>query len=239
MLRLVLGLGFIIAATTALADTRPVDLPKGCLGVRFPCAVTHQKSGVWSWQNVDYSVSKDTSIVLLAGNSLQLIAGDLWVEKSKNLKLKHGIFEMVANGDVMLNRRGKMLQVINLDGQVQVTKSGIKNDTIPAGFSNWYEGLGQSGDFQQGVVAPWSTNDLSLLFKRLPASSDSLKNRISSYKRNRKNAVKEGSQLYSKVTELRRIASETQEAQRSARIRQDRQEKEKIRKLYREKYFNP
>lgn len=239
MMQWILGFALLTAATYAQADTRPVDLPKGCLGVRFPCAVTHQKSGVWTWQNVDYSVSKDTSIVLLGGNSFQLIAGDLWAEKSKNLKLKHGVFEMISTGDVMLNRRGKMLQVINLDGQVQVTKSGLKNDTIPAGFSNWYEGLGQSGDFQQGVVAPWSTNDLSLLFKRLPVASQSFKDRLSLYKRNRKNAVKEGSRLYSQVTELRRIASENQEAQRSARVRQDRQEKEKIRRLYREKYYNP
>lgn len=221
------------------SETRWVDLPKGCLGKSYPCAVTHQLSGVWQWQEKSYSVSANTSLVLLNEATFQLINGDLWSEDFKGLSVKHGVFNLVLTGDVMLNRRDKKLQVVNLNGAIDVQKSGIKGEVIPAGFSNWFEGIAQGGEYRQGVISPWSAKDIALLFKKMPEQSELMKSKISEYKGQRRLAIAESAKLYSKVADLRRIASEEKEERRESDLRARQAEKARIRELYRSKYFNP
>lgn len=220
-------------------ETRWVDFPKNCLGKQYPCAVTHQAAGEWIWQDREMAVSAHTSLVLLDDKTVQLMSGDIWSQDFKELNLKHGIFQIKLSGDSMLNRRDQKLQVINLDGDVSVSKSGVTGESIPAGFSNWYEGLAQGGEFKQGVIAPTTSNDIALLFKKMPGSREILKTKLSSYKEHRKLALSESSKLYSKVTELRRVASENATAARENAFRRQKEEKARLRQMYRDKFYNP
>lgn len=229
----------ILVPMMGSAETRMVDLPKGCLGKQFPCAITHQASGVWKWQGRELAVSANTSLVLLDESTVQLMSGDVWSEDLGSLKVKHGVFQLVAKGDVMLNRRDKKLQVVNLSGSVDVTKSGVKGEVIPAGFSNWYEGIAHGGEYRQGVLSPWSSQDIALLFKKMPEQSLLVKSKISEYRGSRRLALQESSKLYSKVADLRRIASEEKETRRLSNLRAQEEERARIRQLYRDKFYNP
>lgn len=230
---------FILASTISFAETHRVDLPVGCLGKDYPCAVTHQTSGVWQWQGRKLSVSSNTSMVLLSDSVVQLMSGDIWSEDLAGLTVKHGVFSLILQGDVMLNRRDKKLQVVNLNGFVDVQKSGIKDEVIPAGFSSWYEGIAQGGEYRQGVLSPWSAQDIALLFKKMPEQSALVKSKASEYKGQRRLALTESANLYSKVADIRRIASEDKEARRLSNLKAQQEERARIRRLYREKYYNP
>lgn len=234
----------VITGASALAKgegapTRWVDLPQGCYGNNYPCALSHQRSGDWKWQGRSFVVAANTSVVLIDENTLQIMSGDLWSEEFRDLKVKHGVFIYQVKGDALLNRRDKKLQVVNLNGEVSVVKSGIHNESIPAGFTNWYEGIAQGGEYRQGVLAPWKSSDLAILFRKMPDLAANMKSKVKEYRDHRKSAVTESAKLYSKVADIRRIASETAQSEREMRVRKTREEKSRIRKMYRDRYFNP
>lgn len=216
-----------------------VDLPAGCWGRQLPCALTFTRPGTIRVQETLLSVSSNTAI-LFREKEMELLAGQLWSETFAETRIRHGIVQAVLTGDVLVEKEGDELTIINLNGVAEVTGGRKTMEPIPSGFQNWYRGLGQRGEFVQGVLEPMRSQEFLPTWVKLTGFRGSLAlEKVSNYATNRKKAVYESAQLYQDILQTRRLAAEEQERKNAVVSAQRERERSHFRQMMRNRLFQP
>lgn len=228
---------FATASAWALVDH--VDLPEGCFARKFPCAVTFLSTGKVKLGEVQVSVKKGTA-VLLRKEEFELLNGEVWSDEFEATRLRHGLISAAMTGDILVQKEGDQITFISLNGVVEVNGVRKTVEPIPSGFQNWYRGLGQRGEFVQGVIEPFRPDDFLRSWADLAGLTlNEAKERVEIYATNRKQAVGEASDLYRDILQLRRLASDERERQvQAAHVRRE-QEKAHFRKMMQDRLYRP
>lgn len=214
-----------------------VDLPAGCYAKKLePCALKITEKGEISWKGGVLHVSKDTSLRLNRG--LEILEGEVWAENLKDAKIRHGQMEAEVSGEVLIERNADLVRFYSLDGDVEVSGPGLAHQNIPAGFQNWYRGLGARGVWQQGILEPLQVeNFLTLWRKVLTVSAVDLKEKIAVYREHRAHAVEESSRLYRQYVQQRAIASEKVERAQAVERQKIQRERDDFKKMARDRLY--
>lgn len=215
-----------------------VDLPAKCFPKKFPCALTFSTEGQVQFFDVKVAVTKGTSILLRA-NEMELLEGSIWSEEFEDVKIRHGIIAATLTGDVLVEKDDDQLLIINLNGAAEVKGGRQTAEPIPSGFQNWYRGLGQRGEFVQGMIEPFNPDFLPTWVTLSGLRGEEAKEKVAIYAANRKQAVEESSKLYRDILQMRRLASESQDRLAQVEQRKREQERSHFRKMMQDRLYRP
>ncbi len=238
---LLLFFGCALGSEIALAESELniVDLPVGCFQHQTPCALTFVKGGKTKIHEIEVAFSPGAS-VLIREQEIELLSGKMWSDQFEDTRIRHGVVSAALTGDVLLEKSDDQLSIINLNGVVQVSGGRKTAEPIPSGFQNWYRGLGQRGEFIQGVLEPVRPEDfLSTWVGLSQFSLSEAQERASTYAKNRKVAVEESAKLYHDILQMRRIAAEEQDRRVQIANAKRQQEQQHFKKMMRNRLFQP
>ncbi|PWU15387.1 MAG: hypothetical protein C5B49_11900 [Bdellovibrio sp.] len=211
------------------------DLPEGCFQKTLNCAVLFSSPTVVNWNGQSLHVGEGSSLLVNRDGVFQLLAGVVWCPKWENATFRHGNFRWNLQGDVELEKSDHRLLIRNLDGRVTSA-----HEDLPAGFENWYEGLGQGNEVLQGVARPlqWDVFVSSWLqLAQEPASR--LRELLSIYRERRGQAISLSSDMYKKAVQSRLVAAARVEHAKTVAERASQREKVKLHEMMLRRYFHP
>lgn len=216
-----------------------VQLPETCFAKQtFPCAVQVLSLGELAWGQRQLRTSLKAQLLFLGPDLVQVVKGDVWVRGQKEYNIKFGETLFASSGDVFYQRDGQNVEVTALSGVVRVSGPKGQSLSLPAGFKNWYVGLNQSADVEQGVLQAYDLKDFAAKWFRLVGTEHTqFEDVILSYKQQQKTAVAQSGELYQQVIKIRQIASENIEKEKQRKIQRQENENRKFRQMFRMRYF--
>jgi hypothetical protein len=149
----------VFAKSADEAGVAWVTEPKGCLQrEEFPCAIVAIKKLDFNWSGMSIVFSPNASLVLTNKKSMQFLKGDFFVD-GKLRKAKVGAVEIEGKAKFLLRFHGGKSTFRILQGEpLLVSYRGESHERLPAGFENWYQGVGVSGNLNSGVMKPYETD---------------------------------------------------------------------------------
>lgn len=241
-MKLLLILLMLGCGSQAIARDLWVEEPKKCAqNKEFPCAIRALEPFRMEKSGQVYHFGRASTVVWNRESEIQLLEGDLWIEKSQGLVLKHTtdtIFKV--DGELFLSKsKVDRLEIYNLNGKVEFPKNGFfLNEALAVGFQNWYSGRMQDNRFERGLMKPISFKSFAKQWSVVGEVDKGQRvELLKGYAQLWKNNVDEASQFYQAVVQ-RRIASLSERAsQAEARTVNTEEERRQLLKLYRQKNY--
>ena len=218
-----------------------VDLPKNCFaGKVYPCSL-RSTGGMLKFEKGSeaYQLGPSSAVRFLQEDQVQLLSGTLWIEKSKNLRLKvNPELSLTLTGEFFLEReKDAVVLVRNLFGTTTFqSKFLFKEESLPVGFQNWYGTLNAQKQIDRGVIRPIEALAFLKVWNPISGLSPAeARKRVQAFRANWVENIEVSTNLYREIIERRLASQESLDQSRAQRQRAALEEKKRIRQMYRQK----
>lgn len=231
--------GLILSSGAALASQGEspffVDQSEGCFARKsYPCALKVLK-GNFRIERAGqvYVLDQGAAIVLRSESEIQLLEGQLWIEKSSRLSLViNPFFKPMVSGEFWLKKENDRTFISNLQGEFK---------SVPVGFENWYGGLSTEQKVDSGIIQPIPFETFASNWSRIYSGPKTAKlARLKAYRDQWKDSMSQGTEFYAKVIERSMASVENQNRRERKVILTREQERKALNELFRSKnYLDP
>jgi hypothetical protein len=222
------------------AEAPLMQEPVHCLSQKTPCVI-QAAAGAFHFKSEHLSLHATPKSVLAedAENSWRYLSGNLWVEKSKNLKM-HTIYADLTSerGSFWLVENEGKLFVRNVNADLVVQLRDGKKLNVPEGFEFWIGGINSLGRSEFGMIRPIDIKQHLALWNELyQGDKEDFVAEVKEMKQYWGDLVARSGDIYKNQVQRKLASIEDEKQSAKEKKRREEAHKAKVRELYRQRVF--